>query len=228
MRTPSVSSVLSRKRSFTRSGAAGDNFFALHLLNDADLQTLKRHNAHYNDEILSYIRSEPIPGNCFFWTAPNQPFVVSARVHSFEAICATARPSLIAPSRVEPARLAKLVAQSVQHALNVDAKVWILPVNLMFGRREAGLVACSQEYLRKSVSEQLTADAKFSAMPDQAAWLADHLPVEIKKVLDRHRVRAGFANLAGSNRAVWILPDADVELRKPKAVRDGVDVFDRL
>src|SRR5438876_2473662 len=65
----------------------GDNFFVLHLLNENDLQTLKRHNAYYSDEILSFIRSEPIPGNCYFWSAPNQPFVLPVRVCNFETVC---------------------------------------------------------------------------------------------------------------------------------------------
>jgi uncharacterized protein len=34
----------------------GDNFFVLHLLNENDLQTLKRHNAYFSDEILGFIR----------------------------------------------------------------------------------------------------------------------------------------------------------------------------
>ncbi|MDH7503960.1 MAG: DUF87 domain-containing protein, partial [Verrucomicrobiota bacterium] len=62
----------------------GDNFFVLHLLNDDDLQTLKRHNAYYTDEILNYLRAEPIVGNCYFWSAPSQPFVLPVRVTNFE------------------------------------------------------------------------------------------------------------------------------------------------
>ena len=65
----------------------GDNFFVLHLLNENDLQTLKRHNAYFSDEILGFIRGEPIPGNCYFWSAPSQPFVLPARVCNFENVC---------------------------------------------------------------------------------------------------------------------------------------------
>ncbi|MCO6435466.1 MAG: ATP-binding protein [Phycisphaerae bacterium] len=61
----------------------GDNFFVLHLLNDADLATLKRHNAYFAEDILGVIRSEPIPGNCYFWSAPDQPFVLPVRVREF-------------------------------------------------------------------------------------------------------------------------------------------------
>ncbi len=62
----------------------GDNFFALHLLSHADLDALQRNNAHFSDDILSYILNEPIEGNVYFWSAPSQPYVISARIFSFE------------------------------------------------------------------------------------------------------------------------------------------------
>jgi hypothetical protein len=62
----------------------GDNFFALHLISSADLDALKRNNAHFSDDILSYILNEPIEGNAYFWSAPSQPYVISAKVFSFE------------------------------------------------------------------------------------------------------------------------------------------------
>jgi hypothetical protein len=62
----------------------GDNFFALHLISSADLDALKRNNAHFSDDILSYILNEPIEGNDYFWSAPSQPYVISAKVFSFE------------------------------------------------------------------------------------------------------------------------------------------------
>jgi len=62
----------------------GDNFFALHLISSADLDALKRNNAHFSDDILSYILNEPIEGNAYFWSAPSQPYVISAKAFSFE------------------------------------------------------------------------------------------------------------------------------------------------
>ena len=62
----------------------GDNFFALHLVSNVDLDALKRNNAHFSDDILSYILNEPIEGNAYFWSAPSQPYVISARIFSFE------------------------------------------------------------------------------------------------------------------------------------------------
>lgn len=62
----------------------GDNFFAFHLLSANDLRTLQQHNAHFSNDILASILNEPIKGNCFFWSAPDQPFVLSARILNFD------------------------------------------------------------------------------------------------------------------------------------------------
>jgi len=62
----------------------GDNFFALHLISSVDLDALQRNNAHFSDDILSYILNEPIEGNAYFWSAPSQPYVISAKAFSFE------------------------------------------------------------------------------------------------------------------------------------------------
>ncbi len=64
----------------------GDNFFAFHLLSANDLKTLQQHNAHFSDDILASILNEPIKGNCFFWSAPDQPFVLPARILNFDDV----------------------------------------------------------------------------------------------------------------------------------------------
>ena len=71
----------------------GDSVFVLHLLNDADLASLKRHNAYFSDDILGVIRSEPIPGNCYFWSAPDQPFVLPVRVRHLGAADSRSTPA---------------------------------------------------------------------------------------------------------------------------------------
>ena len=64
----------------------GDNFFTFHLLSANDLRTLQQHNAHFSDDILANILNEPIKGNCFFWSAPDQPFVLPARILNFDSV----------------------------------------------------------------------------------------------------------------------------------------------
>jgi uncharacterized protein DUF87 len=61
-----------------------DNWFCFHLLSEGDAGTLGKYNSHYSDDILSHLIGEPIPGNCYMWSAPKQPFVLPVRVKSFE------------------------------------------------------------------------------------------------------------------------------------------------
>jgi len=62
----------------------GDNFFSFHLLSESDLRELQKVNAHFSDDILSAILNEPIKGNVYFWSAPDQPFVLGAKVEDFQ------------------------------------------------------------------------------------------------------------------------------------------------
>ena len=61
----------------------GDNFFIFHLLSKGDLDSLKRSNAHYSDDILTQILSEPIRGKCYMWTS-SQPFVLPVTIDNFQ------------------------------------------------------------------------------------------------------------------------------------------------
>ena len=62
-----------------------DNFFVFHLISRSDLESLRRANAHYSDDILTQVLSEPIPGKCYMWTS-FQPFVLPLTVNNFEDI----------------------------------------------------------------------------------------------------------------------------------------------
>jgi hypothetical protein len=63
-----------------------DNWFSFHLLSQGDAGVLGKYNSHYSDDILAHLIGEPIPGNCFMWSAPHQPFVLPVRVRSFEEL----------------------------------------------------------------------------------------------------------------------------------------------
>ena len=199
----------------------GDNFFVLHLLNENDLQTLKRHNAYFSDDILGFIRGEPIPGNCYFWSAPSQPFVLPARVSIFESVCQPpANPAKPVGAVASDSKVVRnRIAEAVKEALLSHPRVWLYPVNSVHGKKEAGLVALSREYLQEAVAERIYEDPAFKDMANGGQWLQSQLPVEIESVLKRHKVRTGFAVLAGSSRPVWVLPQAEIKLAKGKSVR---------
>ncbi|MBX7244645.1 MAG: ATP-binding protein [Candidatus Sumerlaeaceae bacterium] len=60
-----------------------DNFFVFHLLSGFDLDSLGRANLHYSQDILTSLASEPIPGNCFFWSSRGHSMVTSTRILEF-------------------------------------------------------------------------------------------------------------------------------------------------
>jgi hypothetical protein len=199
----------------------GDNFFVLHLLNEGDLQTLRKHNAYFSEEILEFIRSEPIPGNCYFWSAPSQPFVLPARVCNFESVCQrVSEPEAQgAGTRPDPKWLSDLVARMVKEALVANPRVWLYRVSAFHGRPEAGLIAVSREYLQHAVYTRIAADPALKAVRDSAQWLDGHLGAEIGAVLSQHKARSGYATLAGSARPVWVLRQSQIRLEKGKTVR---------
>ena len=61
----------------------GDNFFVFHLLSRKDLDSLSEVNAHYSNDIVTQILSEPIRGKSYMWTS-HQPFVIPVNVVNFE------------------------------------------------------------------------------------------------------------------------------------------------
>ena len=61
----------------------GDNFFVFHLLSKKDLTSLSNANAHYSDDIITQILSEPVRGKSYMWTS-HQPFVIPISVVNFE------------------------------------------------------------------------------------------------------------------------------------------------
>jgi DNA helicase HerA-like ATPase len=209
----------------------GDNFFVLHLLNENDLQTLKKHNAYFSDEILGFIRSEPIPGNCYFWSAPSQPFVLPARVCNFESICqrSPGPDAKIAGTPPDAKRLAALTAEAMKETLVAHERLWLYRVGSMQGKKESGWLAFSADYLQNIVAQRIAENPAFKLMPDNLRWLQTQLPVEIEAVLNRHKARSGYAVLEGVTRAVWVVPQTEIKLAKGKTLRSPtVDVKDRI
>lgn len=61
-----------------------DNFFAFHLLSRVDLESLRKANAHYSEDIMTQVLSEPTKGKCYMWTS-EQPFVLPVMIDNFES-----------------------------------------------------------------------------------------------------------------------------------------------
>jgi DNA helicase HerA-like ATPase len=76
----------------------GDNWFVFHLLSSGDLQSLKKANAHFSDDILSALLNEPIEGNGIHWSsAGGRGYPIPVRILSFENLYATRDPEYNKP-----------------------------------------------------------------------------------------------------------------------------------
>jgi hypothetical protein len=138
----------------------GDNFFALHLISSVDLDALKRNNAHFSDDILSYILNEPIEGNVYFWSAPSQPYVISAKVFSFEKYVEDKVKQMTAgaPQKIGLAvqtyqQLIEEVPQLIRDIIASDKRVPVYTPE-QDGKVLSGYGAIGQENLRLRVAER--------------------------------------------------------------------------
>ncbi len=111
-----------------------DNFFVFHLISRSDLESLRRANAHYSDDILTQILSEPIPGKCYMWTS-FQPFVLPLSVNNFEG--------LVKPNRsTDVQRVSELLTSIQAVTQNPDSNPLIASINSKYNaveRNMAGL-----------------------------------------------------------------------------------------
>ena len=209
----------------------GDNFFVLHLLNENDLQILQRHNAHYTDDILGFIRNEPIPGNCYFWSAPNQPYVLPVRVASFESIARRkeTRPGvepMIEPDEVE---VSEFIGRLVEEALSSSLRVWLYRVGRSFGRSEQSLITFSVDYLRSAVTNLTERGKVPRTLPANSEHLRESVFAAVDRKLEKLGGRFGYAVLQGATRPVCVLPEKAVQLSEQKRLRaEIVDVDEAL
>lgn len=91
-----------------------DNWFCFHLLSEGDASVLGKYNSHYSHDILAHLIGEPIPGNCYMWSAPKQPFVLPVRIRSFEELYV---------ENVNKNPNAKAFAKTAAKVINENAKV---------------------------------------------------------------------------------------------------------
>jgi hypothetical protein len=151
----------------------GDNFCALHLISSADLDALKRNNAHFSDDILSYILNEPIEGNVYFWSAPSQPYVISAKLFSFEKYVKDKAKQMTAgaPQKVGLAvqtyqQLVEEVPQLIRDIIASDRQVPVYTPERANGEIQSGYGAVGQVNLRLRVAERF-----FEVHRDLRPWM---------------------------------------------------------
>lgn len=207
----------------------GDNFFVLHLLNDADLATLKRHNAYFADDILGVIRSEPIPGNCYFWSAPDQPFVLPVRVREFGKSKEIAEVHRMEPADSRQTSSRQLPVPEfddlILNVLAANPKVWLYPVATLDGTKSRSEIAFAMMYLVNSVADRLRDTQLPLPTNDPAGWLDHELPLIVERFITSRGGRTGYATLASIARRVGVLRSDAIPLADGKRIRhDPVEV----
>jgi hypothetical protein len=150
----------------------GDNFFALHLISSVDLDALQRNNAHFSDDILSYILNEPIEGNAYFWSAPSQPYVISAKLFSFEKYAEDKAKQVTAglPQKIDLAvqtyqQLVEEVPQLIRDIIASDRRVPVYTPE-RDGTVLSGYGAVGQVNLRLQMAERF-----FEAHKELRPWM---------------------------------------------------------
>lgn len=60
-----------------------DNFFVMHLLNQGDIDALRKANPHYGGVIGKFLSDETIVGNSYIYSSPHQPYIFPSKVFKF-------------------------------------------------------------------------------------------------------------------------------------------------
>lgn len=92
-----------------------DNFFVFHLLSKSDLNSLKNANAHYSEDILTQILSEPTKGKAYMWTS-NQPFVLPVKTENFE--------KMAKPNEGEKIQQSSLILSEILDEIITDDEIY--------------------------------------------------------------------------------------------------------
>ncbi len=116
-----------------------DNWFCFHLLSEGDAGVLGKYNSHFSSDILSHMIAEPIRGNCFMWSAPDQPFVLPVRVHEFK-VDATG-------DKREPLKAVKrIIDEGLQENLEEMSKKLVVQICADGRERKLGLKTFPDKY----------------------------------------------------------------------------------
>jgi hypothetical protein len=180
----------------------GDNFFTFHLLSAHDLKTLQTHNAHFSDDVLASLLNEPIKGNCYFWSAPDQPFVLPARILNFEKLAKIDLDEgvICKPVETEAGRFATDIRKAEQQlaqfvrAVLTDGRVEFYEVEANLRTDTQEVIACYKPRLAAAVAECLDDGMKSRFCIGNPNYVAD-------SAIERALVESGIVARVHSIRA---------------------------
>lgn len=143
----------------------GDNFFAFHLLSEGDLKALQRANAHFSNDILANILNEPIKGNAYFWSAPDQPFILPVRITDFNKY-AKGKSSTKFPTKTAVEEFKEIYPTLENELLNLTKKtieenpnLFIFPNITLDGKKIENQYSFSYLILQRHIAESLSSES---------------------------------------------------------------------
>jgi uncharacterized protein len=142
----------------------GDNFFAFHLLSEGDLKSLQRANAHFSNDILANILSEPIKGNAYFWSAPDQPFILPVRIINFNTYANEKKgqpfPAVTAVEEFQESypKWVETLREITKTTIEENPTIYIFSNVMVDGEQMENIITFSAFYLRNQVAEALTGE----------------------------------------------------------------------
>lgn len=143
----------------------GDNFFAFHLLSEGDLKALQRANAHFSNDILANILNEPIKGNAYFWSAPDQPFILPVRITDFNKY-AKGKSSTNLPTKTAVEEFKEIYPTLENELLNLTKKtieenpnLFIFPNITLDGKKIENQYSFSYLILQRHIAESLSSES---------------------------------------------------------------------
>jgi len=215
----------------------GDNWFIFHLISAADLQNVRKANAHFSEDLLSSLLNEPIPGQGVFWSSVGgRPYPISLRTLLFEEMHSRQDDDYSRPAiATYAARLRERFKAGIDEARQADlAAPSQLEPEPMSEAVEAGgeaePVDVFQLQKRRAI-DTLRSDADFSQAMDNKGLpygkvvgiLADALPETMD---DRKNVAYGLVPeavseiLGGTQSVAW-----DTDRRRAKSGKDVTFIF---
>ena len=143
----------------------GDNFFVMHLLGEDDLRLLQRINAHYSDDVLEAIRGEPVKGNCYYWSAPDQPYVVPCRVANYDREADPgSKPA--ATTALPVSQATDPLIEQLLRCLAEDPRVWLMTIAESLRSEYGDALAVSRSFLQQALDSALMEGTLAGSVPE--------------------------------------------------------------
>jgi hypothetical protein len=173
----------------------GDNWFIFHLLSSGDLQSVRKANSHFSNDLLSSLLNEPIPGNGIFWSSSGgKPYPISVRVLSFEELYKLRDPNYNQPP-------AKTYASQIKDRFENEVK------------KVVEEVGTSEEIVDNTENDEIFETSS-----------KDVLQLYIAAAIKRVRENKNLLDKISKGEALWMTLQSEIQKALPSNIEDKSQV----